>query len=114
MKVWIDAQLPPSLCGWLNAEYSLVASHVQDIGMREADDAEVFNAIRQPDHVLLTKDQDFIDMVTRLGPPPQVLWVRTGNCGNDELRDFLRMVLTTALEALARGDAVVELRRLEK
>lgn len=114
MKVWIDAQLPPSLCGWLRAEFSVEACHVQDVGMRDADDADVFDALRRPGDVLLTKDQDFIDKVTRLGMPPQVLWVRTGNCSNDELREFLRSVLSAAFEALGRGDAVVELRRIEK
>ncbi len=114
MKLWVDAQLPPSLCGWLHSEFALEALHVQDMGLREADDAVVFAAIRRPGDVVLTKDQDFIDMVTRLGPPPQVLWVRTGNCDNEDLRVFLRTVMEAALEALSRGDAVVELRRLEK
>lgn len=111
MKLWVDAQLPPILCEWLRAEFGIDSSHVQDAGLREADDAVVFAAIRHAGEVVLTKDEDFIDLVTRLGPPPQILWVRVGNCGNDELREFLRAVLPAAFEALARGDAVIELRR---
>ena len=85
---------------------------MQDIGLREADDADVFAALRHEGEVVFTKDEDFIDIVTRLGPPPQVLWLRVGNCGNDDLRSFLGIGLPGALEALRRGDPVVELRRI--
>jgi len=111
VNVWIDARPPPSLCEWLRQTFGLKSSHVQDAGLRDADDSDVFAALRRPHQVVLTKDEDFIDIVTRLGPPPQMLWVRVGNCGNTDLRSFRQAVLPAALEALDRGDAVVELRR---
>jgi len=40
---------------------------VQEIGLREADDADVFAALRREGEVVFTKDEDFIDIVTRLG-----------------------------------------------
>jgi predicted nuclease of predicted toxin-antitoxin system len=85
---------------------------VQDIGLLEADDAQVFASARRESEVVFTKDEDFIDLVTRLGTPPQILWLRVGNCGNDDLRSFLNVALPGALEALRRGDPVVELRRI--
>jgi predicted nuclease of predicted toxin-antitoxin system len=111
VKLWIDVQLPPSLCAWLHAGFGVESSRVQDAGLREADDADVFDALRREGEVVLTKDEDFIDLVTRLGPPPQILWLRVGNCSNDDLRAFLQIVLPQALDALRRGDPVVELRR---
>lgn len=111
MKLWIDVQLPPSLCGWIQTEFGVTSSHVQDIGLREADDTDVFAALKHDGDVVFTKDEDFIDIVTRLGVPPQVLWLRLGNCSNDDLRSFLRVGLPLALDALNRGDPVVELRR---
>jgi predicted nuclease of predicted toxin-antitoxin system len=111
VKLWVDVQLPPSLCAWLHAGFGVEASHAQDTGLLEADDADVFAALRRPGEVILTKDEDFIDLVTRLSPPPQVLWLRVGNCANEDLREFLRVVLPEALTALHRGDPVVELRR---
>ncbi len=112
MKLWIDVQLPPSLCGWLSDHFGVESSHVQDAGLREADDAVVYAALRRDGEVLFTKDEDFIDIVTRLGPPPQIVWLRVGNCSNEDLRVFLEAGLPGAIDALRRGDAVVELRRI--
>lgn len=111
MKLWIDVQLPPSLCAWRHEGFGVESTHVQDARLRESDDADVFAALRREGEVVFTKDEDFIDLVTRLGAPPQILWLRVGNCGNEDLRTFLRIVLPGALEALRRGDPVVELRR---
>lgn len=112
MKLWVDVQLPPGICGWLHSNFGIESSHVQDIDLREADDSQVFAAARREGEVVFTKDEDFIDLVTRLGTPPQILWLRVGNCSNDDLRSFLLVTLPAALEALRKGDTVVELRRI--
>lgn len=111
MKVWVDAQLPPDLCGWLKSQFGVEAAHVQDVGLRDADDDVVFRFLRQPEQVVLTKDEDFVDIVTRLSPPPQIIWLRVGNCDNQSLRRFLQGVFAEALAAIRGGDAVVELKR---
>jgi predicted nuclease of predicted toxin-antitoxin system len=81
--------------------------------MRDSDDAEVFSALRGDGNVIMTKDSDFIDLVTRLGPPPQVLLVAIGNCANDELCRYLTRAFPRAIELLVQGEPVVELRRIE-
>ena len=86
--VWVDAQLPPSLAHWLTSEYAVDAKHVEDIGLLHHDDPEIVDSagsVGQP-VVLITKDADFVDLLQRRGPPPVVVWVRTGNITNRELR----------------------------
>jgi predicted nuclease of predicted toxin-antitoxin system len=114
VKIWIDAQLPPNLAEWVEQTFSVPCLHVEAEGLRDADDADVFSALRKPHAVIMTKDGDFVDLVTRLGTPPQVLWIRIGNCGNEELRAFLSLTLRQALELLNQGEPVVELKRLPK
>jgi predicted nuclease of predicted toxin-antitoxin system len=36
--------------------------------LAQADDQAVFQALRQPGQVIVTKDEDFADLVTRLDP----------------------------------------------
>jgi predicted nuclease of predicted toxin-antitoxin system len=36
--------------------------------------------------VIMTKDSDFVDLVCRLGVPPQILWLTCGNVTNRNLR----------------------------
>ncbi len=48
----------------------------------------------------MTKDADFVGLLERLGPPPQVLWVTCGNTSNARLRQILHTALPAALTLL--------------
>jgi len=59
----------------------------------------------------MTKDRDFVDLVERLGPPPQVIWVTCGNTSNREMRRILTVTLPSALDLLRTGEPLVEISR---
>lgn len=73
MNFWIDPQLPPSLAAWLTETFAINAIALRDIGLRDAKDTEIFNAARSVGTVIMTKDSDFVDLVSRLGTPAQIL-----------------------------------------
>jgi predicted nuclease of predicted toxin-antitoxin system len=58
----------------------------------------------------MTKDEDFIDIAARLGPPPQVLWMTCGNVTNRVLKPLLERALPEALRLLEAGEPIVEIR----
>lgn len=109
MNFWIDAQLPPSLAAWLTETFGVNAIALKDIGLRDAKDTDIFNAARSVGIVIMTKDSDFIDLVTRVGTPPQILWVTCGNVTNRNLRIILTLTFPDALQILQAGEAVVEI-----
>ena len=109
MKIWIDAQLPPNLASWLTNNFNLEASALRDLEPRDAQDTEIFEAARITNAVIMTKDSDFIDLVCRLGTPPQILWLTCGNVTNRNLRRLLTATLPDALELLLQGNAIVEI-----
>ena len=100
MTVWIDAQLPPNLVGWLRRHFDLEALHVFEAGLLTGEDHDIFHAARSGDDIILTKDADFIDLVQRHGPPPKIIQVGCGNCTNRELFEILRRTLSDVLKAL--------------
>ncbi len=59
MIIWIDAQLPPHLAQWLEKTFLVEAFAVRDLGLRDAEDREIFEAARRAQAVVLTKDKDF-------------------------------------------------------
>ncbi|HEY9641489.1 MAG TPA: DUF5615 family PIN-like protein [Coleofasciculaceae cyanobacterium] len=61
MKIWVDAQRPPTLANWLSATFSLEATALRDLSLRDAQDTEIFEAERATSAVVMTKDSDFID-----------------------------------------------------
>lgn len=109
MKLWLDAHLPPKLLPWLRKEFDLEADAVRDLGLREGKDHQIFAEARREHAIVMTKDRDFVDLVERRGPPPQVLWLTLGNTSNQHLRGVLSRRLPAALSALERGEPVVEL-----
>src|ERR671933_826011 len=70
---------------------------------------EIFEAARVANAVIMTKDSDFIDLVCRLGTPPQILWLTCGNVTNRNLQQLLTITFPDALERLRQGEAIVEI-----
>ncbi len=86
MKLWLDAQLPPLLASWINAQgCGIQACAILDVGLRDASDPVIFRAAREAGVVVMTKDRDFVRLLEEQGPPPQVIWLRVGNCSNAAL-----------------------------
>jgi predicted nuclease of predicted toxin-antitoxin system len=109
MNIWVDAQLPPTLANWLTNTFGVEASSLRDIGLRDARDIEIFEAARTLNVIIMTKDSDFVDLVCRLGTPPQILWLTCGNVTNRNLRQLLTITLPDALERLRQGEMIVEI-----
>lgn len=109
MTVWLDAHLSPALAPWMASTFGLTVVPVRDLGLRDSLDPPIFQAARAAGAVVMTKDADFPEMVGRLGPPPQLLWLRCGNTSNAALRTLLTADLPAALARLAAGEPVVEM-----
>jgi len=107
--IWIDAQLSPAIASWINEKFSVEASPVRDLGLRDAEDEEIFLAAKKANAIVITKDRDFADLLDRLGAPPQIIWLTCGNTSNVRLKEILTASLTDALEILAKGDDLVEI-----
>ncbi|MDO9063940.1 MAG: DUF5615 family PIN-like protein [Sulfuricella sp.] len=109
MKFWVDAQLPPLLATWLSEQFHVEAFSLRTLGLRDACDAEIFQAAQQQDIVIISKDSDFVELVSRYGTPPQLIWVTCGNVTNRRLQIAFNKTFATALELLAAGQVMVEI-----
>jgi predicted nuclease of predicted toxin-antitoxin system len=60
---------------------------------------------------IVTKDEDFQALANKQGSiPPQVGWVRLGNCRKVALLDAFSRILPALRDMLAAGGSVVEIR----
>lgn len=109
MKFLIDAQLPPALAAWLQRT-GHEAIHVRDVGLREADDAAIWNYAVQNGTVIVTKDEDFVarSVHTAESTPPVVVWLRVGNATNRALEPWIEARLAGIVELLEQGHRLVE------
>jgi predicted nuclease of predicted toxin-antitoxin system len=109
MQVWIDAQLSPALALWLRDELGLDAHAARDLGLLAAEDAAIFQRAREAEAAVMTKDRDFLDLLDRHGPPPQVIWLTCGNTTTAYLKQLLSRVWREADEMLAAGEPLIEI-----
>lgn len=107
--IWLDAQLSPALADWISAELHQPSQAIRTVGLCNATDTEIFQAARKANAILMTKDADFVELLDRLGPPPQVIWITCGNTSNIALRLILQRALPQALGLLKSGEPMVEI-----
>lgn len=107
--IWIDAHLSPAIATWINNQFDVTALALRDIGLRDAEDLEIFEAAKVQDVIFLTKDSDFVDLVDRLDTPPKIIWLTCGNTSNAKLKEILSITLMNALELLEAGEKLVEI-----
>lgn len=110
MKLWIDAQLSPHLAVWVKKTFDLEAYSLEYLKLDEAEDEDIFLVAKEANAVVLTKDEDFVQLQKRLGAPPRMVWITCGNTSNENLRTILKTTLLHALSILESGEALVEIK----
>lgn len=109
MLIWLDIHLSTAIGTWLSASFGVECVAMRDMGMQRTKDDAVFAAARRADAVVMTKDEDFIKLLERHGPPPRVIWLTCGNTSNAELQKMLTKAMPSALALLEVGESFVEI-----
>ena len=107
MIIWIDAQLSPHLASWMARKFKVRVRPLKDIGLLHAKDEEIFLSARKAKAIVMTKDNDFLALLERLGPPPQIIWITCGNTANKHLKKILKKNFPQTLQMLKKGEPIV-------
>lgn len=108
--IWLDAHLSPRIAHWITETLGIEATPIRSLGLRDAEDREIFSKAKEANAIVLTKDADFADLVRRLGPPPAVILLRSGNTTEQHLKTILEMRIPAALQFIDDGESLVEIR----
>lgn len=107
--IWIDAQLSPAIADWIQHTFGIIAKALRELGLRDAEDEEIFEAASKANVIVMTKDNDFVLLLERLGPPPKIILLTCGNTSNAYLKTVLESTLKDALALLDSGETLVEI-----
>jgi predicted nuclease of predicted toxin-antitoxin system len=105
----IDAQLPPAQASWL-IHQGHTAQHVDDLGLRNADDIVIWNHALESGAMVITKDEDFAERTARTTTGPVIVWLRIGNATNRVLIQWLSPRWEEVVDHLNAGDRLIEVR----
>ncbi len=110
MSLLVDNQLPVALARYLSAN-GWECCHVLDVGLDAANDSIIWQYAKERGMTIITKDEDFQILANHYGSiPPQVAWVRLGNCRKATLLDTFSRIAPSLRDLLAAGNAVIEVR----
>lgn len=107
MRFLVDAQLPPALARWLEAK-GHEAQHVYDTGLLDASDRDIWAKAGEIDSIIVTKDEDFVTLLTTRPNGAAVVWLRVGNTTRPALLEWFEKVLPEIESALRSGESLVE------
>ncbi len=89
MKLLFDENLSHKLVRLL-ADLFPDSIHVRDVGLKAADDSDVWQYAQDNSFIICSKDSDLHQRSFLLGFPPKVVWVRLGNCSTSDVEMLLR------------------------
>lgn len=88
MKLLFDQNLSPKLTGFF-AKIFAGSKHLQDLSLDVVNDSIVWEFAKKERFTIVTKDNDFNNLVAFFGFPPKVIWIRKGNCSTNDIRELL-------------------------
>ena len=92
MKILLDANISLKLTNTLKQIYDECA-HVDLIGHNvPADDITIWNYALKNGYTIITKDNDFLDLLEIKGFPPKIVLLKTGNNSSQALLELLKKV----------------------
>lgn len=103
MKLLLDENLSRRIVPALRTAFP-ETSQVALIGLETAGDRAVWDFAKAGEYVIVTKDEDFIEIQSLLGYPPKVVLLALGNCTNQQVVDALTRSKTEIEAALARDE----------
>lgn len=109
MTIWVDAQLSPAIAFWIENNFNVKAVALRDLGLRDAEDEEIFREAKNANAVVMTKDSDFVSLLDRFNSPPKIIWLTCGNTSNANLKIILSKTLQSAIDLLDGGEEIVEI-----
>lgn len=109
MKFILDANLPPSAARWLKGR-GHEAWHLLELSLDAAEDEAIWDEALRRGAVIITKDQDFVELARTRRPAAQIVWLRTGNMLKRHQIDHLSRVWLKVLTQISEGVPIIEVR----
>ena len=90
MKLLLDANVSWRLIPVLKEQFG-ECIHVDDIPelVFPAKDTKIWQYAKDNGYTVITRDNDFNELIAIKGFPPKIIWLRTGNCSRKYTADLL-------------------------
>jgi len=103
MKILLDANISYKLVNKLKPIFG-ECDHVDLIGLNvPAQDIDIWKYAKDNEFIIITKDEDFMNLLEIKGFPPKIVLLRTGNSSSKALFELLEKMKPT-IEDLEKSE----------
>lgn len=100
-EIWIDMHISPIIAKWLSEETGWIVKSSYTLQFNTVEDLTIYYKAKESGRVILiSKDSDFPEIISRLGSPPKLIVINIGNCSNKEMWSFIKSRIYKAVEIL--------------
>ena len=104
-EIWTDANISPIIAKWLAEHLNMPVRSSYTLGLTGMLDQEIYDLAQKTGNIiLLSKDSDFSELISRLGFPPKLILLNIGNAGNQRLWDWMQPNIHEAVRILSTTD----------
>ena len=82
----MDTNLSPIIAKWMGEYLNVTVKSSYTLNFHHLDDLAIYRLAKSHRNVvLISKDSDFPELISRLGAPSKLINLKIGNCGNQLL-----------------------------
>lgn len=102
VEIWLDTNISPIIAKWMDEYLSVTVKSSYALDFHHLDDLTIYQRAESHGNVvLISKDADFPELISRLGSPPKLINLKIGNCSNQLLWDLIKPKIEQALQLIA-------------
>ncbi|WP_428400343.1 DUF5615 family PIN-like protein [Niabella insulamsoli] len=103
--LWLDVNISPVIAKWMIDELALNAHSAYTLQLYDKTDFEIYQMAKPSgDVIIISKDVDFSELITRLGAPPKLININIGNCDNRYLWSRIKPQIQDLIRRLSCAD----------
>jgi predicted nuclease of predicted toxin-antitoxin system len=110
-ELWLDTHISPAIAKWMADFTGFTVKSSYSLSLHYVGDLEIYARAREHGNVILiSKDADFAELISRLGSPPKLINLKIGNCDNRTMWEFIKPHIVKAVDLLTSSDIdIIEL-----
>ncbi len=102
----LDVHLSPFITSWVESHFNVSCNSFHHLQWQTLEDKDAFFKAKEMNAIVLTKDEDFVELLKKYKAPPKVIWLTCGNTSNKRLKEVLSSKLEEAINLLQSNDLV--------
>lgn len=104
-EIWLDTHISPAIAKWIKDDTGIQAKSAYILELHTLPDIEIYRRAKEHGKVILvSKDTDFPELISKSGAPPKLINIKIGNCNNRTLWALIKPHIKKAVDILTSED----------